>query len=123
MKKDQLLAVCYGWVVMMGLMISFSIILALFLMYTSLNESMLSWLTLSLGIITLFIGGLIAGVKSKEKGWLIGLMVGCGFTLIIFIIQFIGWKEAFSIQQALHHLGYILSAIIGSIIGVNTIKQ
>lgn len=121
MKNKQLLALFYGWIFMFSLIIVSSIVIALLLRFTSFNEPTLSWVSLIIGLIALFIGGLVAGFKSKAKGWIIGGMVGLGFTLIIFFIQYLGYKQAFSFGQSLHHLGYIMAALLGGIIGVNIV--
>ena len=87
--------------------------------FTSINEFMLSYLSLSIGILSLLIGGIVAGMKGKEKGLIIGALTGIGFTVLTFLIQYLGYNETFSMQQMIYHLAYIISAMIGSIIGVN----
>lgn len=121
MKKTQLTALMYGWIVALGLMLASSIILALLLRFTSFNDPALSWITLGIGLIALFIGGLVAGVKSKSKGWIIGGVIGVGFTLLVFAVQYLGYKQGFSLEQLLYHFGYILAAIVGGVFGVNTV--
>lgn len=121
MRGQQFIALLYGWVVVLGLILISSIILAFFLRFTSLNQSTLSWITLSVGLISLFIGGFIAGLKGRAKGWVIGIAVGIGFTLFTFLVQYLGYQQSFSMNQSLHHIGYILAALIGGIIGVNLV--
>lgn len=121
MKNQQLFALFYGWIFIFSMIFVSSIVIALLLRFTTFNEPALSWVTLIIGLIALFIGGLVAGLKSKAKGWIIGGMVGLGFTLIIFFIQYLGYKQSFSLGQSLHHVGYTLSALLGGIIGVNII--
>lgn len=121
MKNKQLLGLFYGWIFVFSIILVSSIIVALLLRFTTFNEPTLSWVTLIMGLIALFIGGLVAGLRSRAKGWIIGGMVGLGFTLFIFFIQYLGYKQSFSLGQSLHHIGYILSALLGGIIGVNMI--
>lgn len=121
MKNQQFIALMYGWIVVLGLILGTSVILALFLKFTSLNESTLSWITLGLGVITLFIGGLVAGLKGKSKGWVIGGIVGLGFTLFVFLVQYLGYEQAFTKEQSLHHLGYLIAAVVGGVFGVNSV--
>ena len=123
MRNRYFLSICIGWIVSFGLIIIGSLIIALFLKMSSLNEPTLSWITLILGFISLFIGGIVSGVKGKTKGWLIGCILGIGFTVMVFLIQYLGYKEPFSIMQSLHHLGYIVAAIFGGIVGVNFIAS
>lgn len=121
MKKQQFTALMYGWVIVLGLIFIASIILALLLRFTTFNEPTLSWVTLVIGLLCLFIGGLVAGVKGKAKGWIIGGVTGLGFTLFTFLVQYLGYQQMFSLEQSLHHIGYILAALFGGMIGVNVI--
>jgi len=121
MKNTYLLAVVYGWITILVLILISSTILSLAVRLTTISEFTLSYLTLTIGLISLFIGGIIAGLKGKEKGWIIGILTGIGFTLLTFLIQYLGYNEIFSIQQTVYHITYILAAIVGSIIGVNLI--
>ena len=119
MMNSFLKAVIYGWVAILVLILISSLLLSLVVKFTSISEFTLSYITLTIGLVTLFIGGIIAGLKGKENGWVVGALTGGGFTLLTFLIQFLGFNETFSTQQTIYHLTYILAAIIGSIIGVN----
>lgn len=117
----QFTAVVYGFVMVLGLILITSIILALLLRFTSFNDPLLSWITLGIGLISLFIGGLVAGAKGKAKGWIIGGVTGLGFTLFTFLVQYLGYQQGFSLEQSIHHLAYISAAVLGGIVGVNTL--
>jgi|SRR5690625_4672898 len=119
MKSNQFTALLYGWIVVFSLVLITSIVLALLLRFTSLNEPTLSWITLVIGLLSLFIGGLVAGLKGQSKGWIIGGITGIGFTLFVFLVQYLGYKQSFSLEQSLHHLGYIIAALVGGVLGVN----
>lgn len=123
MKKQHFVALMYGWIVILGLIFITSIVLALLLKFTPLNDPTLSWVTLVVGLLSLFIGGIVAGTKSKQKGWLIGTIAGLGFTLFTFAVQYLGYHQGFSIEQSLNHLGYILVAMVGGVIGVNAVES
>lgn len=119
MNRNQWTALLYGWVALFGILIISSFILALLLNFTEFSESTLSLVTLIIGILALFIGGLIAGLKGKNKGWLIGTMIGVGFTLLIFLVQYLGYQQGFSLKQTAYHSLYLGVALLGGIIGVN----
>jgi len=121
MWKQQFVGLLWGWIVVLGLILLSSIILAVLLQFTAFNNPTLSWVAFGIGLLSLFIGGLIAGVKGKAKGWMIGGITGAGFTVFIFLVQYLGYQQGFTIEQSLHHLGYILAALIGGVIGVNMI--
>ncbi|BAC13987.1 hypothetical conserved protein [Oceanobacillus iheyensis HTE831] len=119
MNKNQWTALLYGWVALFGILIISSFILALLLNFTEFSESALSLVTLIIGILALFIGGLIAGLKGKNKGWMIGAMIGVGFTLLIFLVQYLGYQQGFTLKQTAYHSLYLAVALLGGIIGVN----
>ncbi|MGM8212975.1 TIGR04086 family membrane protein [Virgibacillus sp. W0430] len=123
MNSNQFTALVYGWIVVLGLVLISSVTLAFLLRFTSLNEPMVSYVTLAIGLISLFTGGIVAGVKGKGKGWLIGGITGIGFTFFTFLVQYLGFEQGFSLQQSLHHVGYILAALIGGIVGVNLVAE
>lgn len=123
MKNNQFTALLYGWIVVFAFILLTSVILAFFLRFTNLNDPTLSWITLIIGIISLFTGGLVAGVKGKSKGWIIGGFTGIGFTLFVFLVQYLGYKQPFSLEQSFHHLGYILAALVGGVFGVNFVAS
>ncbi|MFD1038596.1 TIGR04086 family membrane protein [Virgibacillus byunsanensis] len=119
MGRQQFIALMYAWIVILGLILLTSIFLAFLLRFTTFNETTLTWVTLTIGLISLFIGGIVAGVKAQQKGWIIGSITGLGFTIFTFLVQFLGYQQAFSLEQSLHHAGYIIAALIGGVVGVN----
>ncbi|WP_106497039.1 TIGR04086 family membrane protein [Lentibacillus sp. Marseille-P4043] len=119
MKKQQFIALMYGWIVILGLILLTSFVLGLLLRFTSMDETTLSWVSLAVGLIALFIGGIVAGVKGKKKGWVIGAITGLGFTLFTFLVQYLGYQQTFSLEQSLHHAGFVAAALVGGVIGVN----
>src|SRR5690606_33191393 len=119
MRNQQFMALLYGWIVVLGLILVSSMALALLLRFSSFNEPALNWVTLVIGLISLFIGGAVAGGKGKQKGWMIGAFTGLGFTVFTFLVQYLGFQEGFGLQQTIHHLFYILAALFGGAVGVN----
>lgn len=119
MNRTSLMAIVYGWITALIMIFIASSIVALIIKFTNISEVTLGFITLAIGLITLFIGGIVAGLKAKEKGWLIGLIIGLGFALLTFIVQYLGVNVTFTIQQVVYHSTYTLAAIIGGIFGVN----
>ncbi|MHA6252141.1 TIGR04086 family membrane protein [Oceanobacillus sp. CAU 1775] len=117
--KKQSLAIVYGWIFILTFILIGSFILALLLQFTTISSSMLSWVSFAVGLLGLFIGGLITGMKGKKKGWIYGGLTGAGFTLFIFLVQFLGFQNGFSLEQIIHHSAFILAAMFGGMIGVN----
>lgn len=120
--QRQFIALLYGWIFILVFILVSSFILSLIVQFTGIRQQTLSWVAFSVGLIGLFIGGMITGIKGKSKGWIIGGLTGVGFTVFIFLVQFLGYQNGFSLEQTLHHLGFILAAILGGMIGVNLIK-
>ncbi|WP_249870990.1 TIGR04086 family membrane protein [Oceanobacillus saliphilus] len=121
MQKNQFIALLYGWIAVFGIILLSSFILALILNFTAFERPGLEWATLIIGLLALFSGGIIAGIKGKAKGWMIGGTIGLGFSLIIFLIQYLGYQQGFSLEQSLYHLAYLGAALLGGIIGVNLV--
>lgn len=117
--RQQVSSLFYGWIMILSIILLTSFLLALLLRFTELNEPTLSWITLGVGLFAFFSGGLIAGMKGKSKGWMTGMITGTTMTLFIFFIQYLGYKQGFSFEQFLFHIGYIFAAIFGGVIGVN----
>lgn len=119
MNKTSLIAILYGWITMLAIIILASAIVAFIIKFTNISEVTLGFVTLAIGLITLFISGIVAGIKAKAKGWLIGLIVGLSFALLTFTVQYLSVDSGFSIEQIVYHSTYTLAAIVGSIFGVN----
>lgn len=119
MFRKQMNGLLYGWIVVLCLIMLASIVIALLLRFTKFDEPTLSMITLIIGLVALFIGGLVAGIKVKAKGWIIGGIIGIGFTLFTFLVQYLGYKQAFTVDQLVYHSSYISAALIGGVLGVN----
>lgn len=121
--QKQLVALLYGWIFIFIFILASSFLLALVLQFTEVSQWMLSWIAFAVGLIGLFIGGMITGVKGKVKGWIIGGLFGFGFTLFVFLVQYLGFQNGFSLEQMLHHLGFLFAAIFGGMLGVNLFQE
>lgn len=112
-------AILYGVITTFVIVLTTSIVLSLLLRFTNIQESSLTWVILTLSFFALFIGGFVSGGKGKQKGWLVGGGTGVLFTLLVFLVQFLGYQASFSIEQMAYHIGYIIIAVLGGVIGVN----
>lgn len=119
MAKNSISAILYGVITTFVIVLTSSIVLSLLLRFTKIQESSLTWIILALSFLALFIGGFVSGGKGKQKGWLVGGGTGVLFTLLVFLVQFLGYQANFSIQQMSYHIGYIIIAVLGGVIGVN----
>lgn len=112
-------AVLYGIIVIFLLLVISSLVISLILKFTSVGESSLQFITTAISFVVLFVGGFISGGKGKQKGWLIGGLTGIVYSLVIFLFQYLGFDKLFSINQVIYHVCYILTAMMGAILGVN----
>jgi putative membrane protein (TIGR04086 family) len=112
-------AIVYGVVTIFLLAALISFFLSLILKWTDVQESSLTWVIFAGSLLSMFIGGVVAGGKGKEKGWLIGGGTSLLFTLIVLVFQFLGLEKAFTLEQWLYHLIFFVAAALGGIVGVN----
>ncbi len=113
----------YGLITVLLIILSVSFIISLLLRFTSLTETSFNWVISALTFISLLVGGFVSGGKSKQKGWIVGAGTGLLYSLLVFLVQFLGYNSTFSTEQYLLHGGYMLTAIIGGILGVNVIRN
>ncbi|MBB5324816.1 putative membrane protein (TIGR04086 family) [Anoxybacillus tepidamans] len=112
-------AIVYGVVTIFLLASIISLLLSLFLKWTDVQESSLTWVIFAGSLLSVFIGGFVAGGKGKEKGWLMGGTTSALFTFIVFLFQFLGLEQSFSTKQWMYHLGFFVVAMLGGMMGVN----
>ncbi|MEQ6375799.1 TIGR04086 family membrane protein [Bacillaceae bacterium S4-13-58] len=118
MMKKQGVALLYGWVSILLVMLVSSFIFALILRFTDLGGKSTEAITWVLGVLALVIGGIVTGLKGKEKGWLLGLLTGAGFIFITILLQYLGYNQSYSLNQVWLHVTYLFAGLVGGVIGV-----
>lgn len=113
------MAVLYGVITIFIIAIVSSFIFSILLRFTSIEENSLEFIVTAISFATLFLGGCISGGKGKKKGWLVGGLTGLIYTLIIFLFQYLGYDQLFTLEQIIYHICFILTAMMGGILGVN----
>lgn len=119
----QIAPIISGLIVIIAILFLSSLLLSVLLHFTSLQESSVQWFIMPITLITLFIGGLIAGYKAGGKGWYVGTLTGLGFIILSWLISFLGFDLPPSVKQFLLYGLYLVAAIAGGIIGVNLSPQ
>lgn len=119
----QLAPIVSGLIFIIAMLFLSSLLLSALLHFTSIQESSVEWFILPITLITLFIGGFIAGYKAGGKGWYVGTLTGLSFILLSWLISFLGFDISPSVKQFLIYGLYLLAAIAGGIIGVNLSPQ
>lgn len=108
-----------GIVSIVSILFIFSFILSLLLHFTMIQEASIQWFLLPITLLTLFIGGVIAGYQSGQKGWYIGGLTGLTFLLIAWLVSFLGFDMLVTLKSLLIYVAYLLLAMIGGMFGVN----
>jgi putative membrane protein (TIGR04086 family) len=108
-----------GLVAIVSILFLASLILTLILHFTSVQEASVQWFLLPITLLTLFIGGVIAGYKSGARGWYFGGLTGLTFLLLAWLVSFLGFDSVFTYTNLLLYLSYLLLAIVGGVVGVN----
>lgn len=112
-------SILYGIITIFIVFIICSFIFSILLKFTTVQESSIQFIVTAISFITLFVGGFVSGGKGKQKGWLLGGLTGLVFSLIIFLFQFLGYDRLFNVEQLIYHTCYIITAMMGGILGVN----
>lgn len=74
-------------------------------------------------IVSMFIGGFYVGKNSSNKGYLQGLKIGGIALTILFLLNYLGFGNGFSLEILLFYLIVMVSVITGSVVGINKNKQ
>lgn len=121
--RGILTSIVYGLVTVLVIILSVSFIISLLLRFTSLTETSFTWVIMVLTFIALMVGGFVSGGKSKQKGWIVGAGTGLLYSMLVFLVQYLGYDATFTMEQYLFHGGFILAAIVGGILGVNVVRN
>ncbi|RFU62771.1 TIGR04086 family membrane protein [Bacillus sp. V59.32b] len=117
--KNLGMAILYGVCAIFIIAIVGSFIFSILLRFTSINESSLTYVIMAVTFLSLFIGGFISGGKGKKQGWMLGGGTGLIFMLIVLLFQYLGHDSLFSPKQWIYQGCYVLTAMMGGILGVN----
>lgn len=121
--KKLSVAIGFGIVTLLILACVASMLIALLLKFTNINEGTLNITLFVLAILSTFVAGFIAGIKAHGKGWLVGLTTGLTFTILVFLVNYLGFSHALSTSQLLYQLALMGASTIGGIFGVNLGKR
>ncbi|MGF2617223.1 TIGR04086 family membrane protein [Rossellomorea vietnamensis] len=112
-------AILYGTGTILVIAAAASLIFALMLRFTSLEESSISLAVTIISFLALFVGGFMSGGKGKEKGLVLGALTGMLFSVGVFLFQYLGYDSLFSTKQVVYHACFIVTCMMGGILGVN----
>ena len=90
--------------------------------FNIITDKIISIFKILIPVISLFIGGIQIGKRSKNKGWLEGLKLGLISSIFLLIFNFLAFSNSFKPKYLLFYLILIISSIFGSMIGINRKK-
>ncbi|MGA8941417.1 MAG: TIGR04086 family membrane protein [Thermoactinomyces sp.] len=109
-----------GQLVIWVILVLGSLIVAMFLQYSSLSSSQLPAIAFVLNLLALFCGGFVTARKSEYRGWIAGGIQGTLYVLILLLIAFL----AFDTLTTIHPLWLSMLAFgggaLGGIAGIQT---
>jgi len=121
--KKLSIAIGFGIITLLLLASITSMVIALLLKFTNINESTLAIALFILALLSMLISGFIAGKKAQGKGWFVGFTTGLTFTILVFLVNYLGFSHALSNSQLLYQLGLMGASTLGGIFGVNMTKR
>lgn len=116
----DLSVVCLGLVWAIGATMAACLILGLWVLVSSSGVYYFSWLLKGASLLGTFAGGLIAGRRVQNLGWLHGALVGLTYGLVFALLSFANGLGAFSSLDLAGRLGvYTLLGMAAGIVGIN----
>lgn len=116
-------AIGFGIITLLILASITSMIMALLLKFTNINEGTLVIIIFIIALLSMLMSGFIAGKKSQGKGWLVGFTTGLTFAILVFLVNYLGFSQTLSNSQLLYQLALMGASTLGGIFGVNMSKQ
>ncbi|PEY44476.1 TIGR04086 family membrane protein [Bacillus cereus] len=116
-------AIGFGIITLLILASVTSMVIALLLKFTNISEGTLTVTLFILAILSMLISGFVAGKKAQGKGWLVGLTTGITFTILVFLVSYLGFSNSLSKSQLLYQLALMGASTLGGIFGVNMTKR
>lgn len=111
-----------GLLYSIGVMAACALLASFMLMLTGQKEDSLTSYTYAIHAISVVVGGFAAGRKSGSRGWYAGGITAVLYSLLVFLVAFLGFDRGISTQGLLFVFVAFLVGAIGGMLGVNTRK-
>ncbi len=116
----NLSVVCQGFVWAISVTMACCLILGLWVLFSSSGIYYFSWLLKGASLLGTLAGGLAAGKKVQNLGWLHGALVGLAYGLVFALLSLSNGLGAFSNLDLAGRLGvYTLLGMAAGIVGIN----
>jgi putative membrane protein (TIGR04086 family) len=100
-----------------------SLLTAILLSFTDLQESSLPYFTYAINFIGLLIGGIVTGRRCGGKGWYYGGLTGLAYFSLVILIGFLGFDAPLQLVTLFYLLGAFMISAAGGVIGVNMVRR
>lgn len=87
--------------------------------FTGVKESAMTTAVYIIHSVSLFIGGIAAGLRANRRGWYYGGMMGIMYSVIIILIGFLSYDAALTTYTLILFLLSFAAGALGGMIGVN----
>jgi len=111
-----------GLILVLGVLFSSTLIISILYYLNILNDGFNNYLLLLSSFISMLVGGIYIGLRSKEKGYIEGLKIGLISIFILMILSIILYKNNINSKNIIYYLILLSSSILGSMIGINKKK-
>ncbi len=111
----------YGY--LLGVIIISTLILTIFNYFSLFGDGITNILKLIIPIGSIFGTSLFIGKKASRRGLLEGLKYGAIVVLVMLILNSLILRNGFEVKILLYYLILIISAMFGSMIGINRKKD
>ena len=115
--------ILFGLLYTFGLGILLALIFTLLLYFTSLSDANLNWMSYITTLVSLIVGGFVAGKRAGVKGWYYGGLTGLIYGVVILIIAFLAFNSKLNLQSLVLVALSFLFGSSGGIFGVNMSKK
>ena len=110
---------CKSLGISIGILLILTFIITLLNYINLINIKIVNTFSYITPFISFFIGGLLLGKTSINKGWLEGIKFGLVIIVLSFIFNYLAFDQGFNISNIILYTITIISSIIGSMIGIN----
>ena len=100
-----------------------TIVITILNYFDILGSKLVTFFKIIIALVSMFIGGVIMGKNSKQKGWLEGLKLASIITVIIIILNCIILNQSWKIKNLIYYLILLISIIFGSMVGISKKKD
>ena len=91
--------------------------------FNLLGSVALNILKILIPLISLLYGSYHIGKRSKERGWLEGLKIGSGISVIVVLFNMLGLDRGFGLKLVIFVGIIILISVLGSMLGITKVKE